>query len=99
MSNLPSPETGDAIVRATRDVFTTMLGLQVVPGEMRDEVPEAPSRDGIVAFVGIAWPWSGTGQLCCSARLACRMASAMFTTEYPAVNEDVLEALAEVTNM
>src|ERR1039458_530241 len=48
------------------------------------------------------WPpesWAGTGCVSCSPVLACRVCSHMLMTETTAVNEEVLDAVAELTNM
>jgi chemotaxis protein CheX len=93
-------EIGDAITKATGDVFSTMLGLQTTAGEACDEAESAASpHDGVMALVGIAGSWSGTGLVYCSQKLACHIAGAMLQTQYPAVNEEVLDAVAEVANM
>ena len=41
----------------------------------------------------------GAGRISCSAALACRLSGALLMSEYSAVNEDVLDAMAELTNM
>src|SRR5450631_2753618 len=80
-----------------------MLGTQLPTGEVTVEgtVEGATSAasDGVVSFIGIAGSWAGTGSLSCSAAMACRLCAAMLTTEAPSVNEDVLDAVAEITNM
>ena len=92
-----------SLIRSTSDVFSTMLGTELPAGEVTVEgtVEGAMSEpnDGVVSFIGIAGSWAGTGSLSCSAALACRVCAAMLMTEAPSVNEDVLDAVAEITNM
>ena len=80
-----------------------MLGTELPTGEVTGEgtVEEGASEpnDGVVSFIGIAGSWAGTGSLTCSAAMACRVCAAMLMTEAPSVNEEVLDAVAEITNM
>lgn len=90
----------DYIQSATRDVFQTMLDLEVHFGEPRvDTDSPAVSSQGILALVGFAGTWVGTGSISCSTELACLMCSRMLMVDHHAINEDVLDAVAEVTNM
>ena len=93
----------DAVVAAVRsstvEVFSTMLSLEVENEDARTELnPPGPS-DGIVAVIGLAGAWVGTGSLCCTTSMACRMSSSMLGMEYAEVNEDVLDAISEISNM
>jgi chemotaxis protein CheX len=92
-----------SLIRSTSDVFSTMLATELPDGEVTVEetVEGATSEpnDGVVSFIGIAGSWAGTGSLSCSAAMACRVCAAMLMTEAPSVNEDVLDAVAEITNM
>lgn len=84
---------------ATEEVFSLMLGLPVECGEPYQEQAEDQSFDGVVALVGLAGSWVGAGRLSCSAAFACRVSGALLAAEYAAIDEDVLDAMAEVTNM
>ena len=84
---------------ATQDVFSTMLGMEIKPGEAYVERNPSASTDGVVSLIGLAGSWSGTGSIACSAELACKICSQLLMAEFPAVNPEVLDALAEVTNM
>jgi chemotaxis protein CheX len=87
------------VSRAAKDVFGTMLGLEIEVGKCYEE--KSSPRDGqkVVALIGIAGQWIGTGVFGCTPEFACRIASLMLMTEYSAVNEDVLDAIAEMANM
>src|SRR5262249_45812137 len=54
---------------------------------------------GVVSPSGLAGSWTGTGSISCSPALACRICANMLMTEVAAVNEEVLDAVAELTNM
>lgn len=59
----------------------------------------APNDGGVIALVGFAGEWSGTGAVRCGARLACTISSQMLMAEYPSVNDEVLDVMGEVANM
>ena len=88
-----------AVKSATRDVFSTMLNLPLEVGGALEEASEPDSFDGVVALVGIGGSWTGSGRISCSPRFACRLAGALLTASYHAVNEDVLDAVGETANM
>jgi CheY-specific phosphatase CheX len=84
---------------ATRDVFATMLGMEVVSLPPHQEsYPSSPS-EGVVSLIGLAGAWMGTGAVSCSATLASKISSQMLMSETEAVNEEVLDVIAEITNM
>jgi chemotaxis protein CheX len=88
-----------SLIRSTGDVFSTMLGTELPCGEVAAEGNSGEPNDGVVSFIGIAGSWAGTGSISCSPVVACRVCAAMLMTEATAVNEDVLDAVAELTNM
>ncbi|HEX5227176.1 MAG TPA: chemotaxis protein CheX [Bryobacteraceae bacterium] len=92
-------DLAEAIRAATNDVFTTMLSLTVTAGEVFVEKEEAVPSSGVVSLIGLAGSWVGSGSLACSADCASKIASALLGTPYTAIDEDVLDAVAEVTNM
>src|ERR1035437_297909 len=89
----------ESITQAAGNVFSTMLGSELANGEFTVETSPAEPSDGVVSFIGIAGTWAGTGSISCSPALACRVCAAMLMTEASAVNEDVLDAVAELSNM
>jgi len=92
-------ELAEAIEAATAEVFGTMLNLECKPGKPFVETQEATPASGVVSLIGLAGSWIGTGSVSCSVPGACRMASALLSTEYSGISEDVLDAIAEITNM
>ena len=87
------------IRRATTEVFSTMLGVELGDPEVSIEAGQPEANDGVVSLIGLAGPWVGTGSVTCSPELACRVCSQMLMTEAAAVDEEVLDAVAELTNM
>jgi chemotaxis protein CheX len=88
-----------SLSQAVEAVFSTMLGACVVPGAITSENGAPDAHDGVLSFIGVAGNWAGTGSVSCSPVVACRICSQMLMTEATAVNEDVLDAVAELTNM
>ncbi len=85
---------------STQEVFSTMLSIELEPGEsFNKQSPAGSGCDGVLAFVGLAGQWVGTGSISVSSALACRISSQFLMADYKSVDEDVLDALAEVTNM
>jgi chemotaxis protein CheX len=89
----------ESLIRSAGDVFSTMLGGELTGGEVTVDAAAAEPNDGVVSFIGIAGSWAGTGSLTCSPSMACRICAALLMTEATSVNEDVLDAVAELTNM
>jgi chemotaxis protein CheX len=88
-----------AIRAATEEVFATMLGAAID----FDESAKGDPDSGMMALVGLTGGWSGAGTLLCSPALGNRASAAMFMSEEAgdpnAINDEVLDAVAELTNM
>jgi len=97
------PMNQDEIVKyicsATEGVFSTMLGTESTPGEPRLEGSVPGPTEGVVSLIGLAGEWAGTGSISCSAETACRLSGQFLMSEFDSVNEEVLDAIAELTNM
>ncbi len=89
----------DSMCAATANVFSTMMGQELPAGEVSLETGSAGPNDGVASFIGIAGIWAGTGNINCSPSQACRICSQMLMVEASAVDADVLDAVAELTNM
>lgn len=98
-NGITQEELVEAIHAATHEVFSTMLSLELTPGEVFVEKEEAAPASGVVSLIGLAGAWVGSGSVSCSAAFACKIASQFLMAEYPAINEDVLDSVAELTNM
>jgi chemotaxis protein CheX len=89
-----------AIVRdAAHSVFETMLGVTLKDCEPTREENTPLHSDGVVALVGLAGEWAGTGAFRCSAEMARKVSGLMLMQEFTAVDQDVLDAVGEITNM
>jgi chemotaxis protein CheX len=89
----------NSISKSTIEVFSTMLSLEVEVTESLVEKTLPEATDGLVSFIGVAGVWAGTGSLACSKVLGCLICSQMLMTESTSIDEDVLDAVAEMTNM
>jgi chemotaxis protein CheX len=89
----------DCIHDATLNVFTTMLGVEIRQGQVTVEGGSPDPNDGVVSLIGLAGSWTGAGSITCSPTLACRICSQLLMTESQSVTEEVLDAVAELTNM
>jgi chemotaxis protein CheX len=89
----------NSIGQSVTQVFTTMLGVEIETRAVSMETTSPEANDGVVSLIGIAGTWAGTGSIRCSPALACRICSQLLMTESTAVDEDVLDAVAELTNM
>ena len=88
-----------SVTESTLQVFTTMLGVDIVCNEAAVETAMPEANEGVVSFIGLAGSWAGTGSVSCSPLLACRICAQMLMCEATAVNEEVLDTVAELTNM
>ncbi len=91
------------VCSATQEVFSTMLGLEISAEEAYDEANSTGTVDGVVALIGLAGQWVGGGIIHCDAPLARKLYRHFLMAEAdPAgdgVNEEVLDAIAEIANM
>lgn len=87
-----------AIQEATSAVFSTMLNLEPLPGEPRQET-DPPPLNGVMALLGFTGQWVGTGMFYCQEKLACRLSSLMLMSEISDITTDVLDGVGELANM
>ena len=84
--------------RNCRQVFATMLDTTI--REVADDRPTVvDGEERIVSLIGFGGDHTGNCLIACSNRLACKLASTMLMQEYPAVNEEVMDAFGEISNM
>jgi chemotaxis protein CheX len=88
-----------SVVTAATEVCGVMLGLEIVAGKSYIEHSAPTESERVVALIGLAGSWMGSGMISCSSGLACRISSLLLMNEYDAVTEDVLDAMAEMANM
>jgi chemotaxis protein CheX len=89
----------EAVESATSLVLSTMMELQVEAGTAHIQTSSPSATDGVMAFVGLAGPWVGSGVVCCGAQVACKLSALLLMNEASEVNDDVLDAIGEVANM
>ncbi|WP_035957804.1 chemotaxis protein CheX [Bryobacter aggregatus] len=85
--------------QATSDVFQMMLGMEASAAEHFIEEPGKGLTMGVIGIIGLVGEWTGTAVVSCSSPLACKIANTLFMQEYSSVTDEVLDAVAEMTNM
>ena len=99
MSGLTEEFVVSQLCSATMDVCSTMLNVEVSPQTaFVQRTPEQP-HDGLEGLVGLAGKCVGTGAVCCSPHLACYLSSCFLATPITAIDDVVLDAMGELTNM
>jgi chemotaxis protein CheX len=91
-------EMAEMLFAATQEVFTSMLGSEI----QQVSAPEAQRStpfDGVLSLIGLAGALIGNGALVCSAETACDLSSKLLGAEFLRVDEEVLDAVGEITNM
>jgi chemotaxis protein CheX len=88
-----------ALSVSAQEVFSTMLGVDIGSFESYVEATTPDASGGVVALIGMAGSWTGTGTVSCSPQVACRICRHMLMSETDSINEEVLDAVAELTNM
>lgn len=83
----------------SKTVFETMLGMNIA--EMPAGAASNPAEGGrkVVALIGFGGSYVGNCMISCSQQLACKMASAMLMSEYPELNDEVIDTVGEIANM
>ncbi|HEU0138178.1 MAG: chemotaxis protein CheX [Bryobacteraceae bacterium] len=99
MRGLDHSKVVHAICDSTREVFSTMLGMEIEAGEFYFQQSVPGENEGVVSLIGLAGDWAGSGSISCSPEFARHISSALLMTEFASVDEEVLDAVAEVTNM
>ncbi len=103
MKTLDHRKVSDSIRNATREVFSMMMGMEIEAEPVYEETNTTGNVDGVVAMIGLAGQWVGGGILQCDAPLARKFYSSLLMAECPetkdGVNEEVLDAVAEIANM
>jgi chemotaxis protein CheX len=84
---------------ATHEVFSTMLGMSLEELDFLVESEPNSSQGGVLSLIGFTGRWMGTGSFLCTPSTACRIADALFLTEHSSVEDEVMDGIAEMTNM
>jgi CheY-specific phosphatase CheX len=89
------------VTEAVTEVFSTMLDMEVRFTGLASDSRAADT--GLISLVGITGEWGGSGVFCCSPALAriiwARMLGGDAGDGSPVIDEEVLDVVAEVTNM
>jgi chemotaxis protein CheX len=90
-----------SVVDSTTEVFLTMLGTDIRYTGVASGGPDP--KLGIISMVGITGRWGGSGVFCCTPALANLICARMLGTDIVSggvsVDEEVLDVVAEITNM
>jgi chemotaxis protein CheX len=92
-------QVADAVKRAATEVLSTMLSMDAQAKDVYTENLALGDAEGVVSFIGLTGEYAGTGGLQCKSDTARHMASKFLMSEFAAVNEEVLDAFGEFTNM
>ena len=84
---------------AVREVFGTMLGIDVIDHESRVEETSPGPGGGVMSLIGLAGRWAGTGSFECPAELAQKISGRLLMQDCSAIDDEVLDAIGELTNM
>ncbi len=88
-----------ALRGATDEVFSTMLGLEITPGEAYRQASKLEPANGVVALIGLTGKWVGTGSICCTGEFARKISGHLLMSEFGSIDQEVLDAIGEVANM
>ena len=97
-AHLQEKEMTRYIIDATREVFSTMVAMEVADCYPLVE-PVTQFHCSITGMIGMAGSYSGTLSIHCPAHLAMRITSNMLGMEVEEVGDDVNDALGEIANM
>ena len=96
---LDPPRIVASLSQATQEVFSTMLGMELVAQPPHRENGKLEPTNGVVTLIGLAGKWVGTGSICCAGETARKISGKLLMSEFSAVDQEVLDAMGEVTNM
>jgi chemotaxis protein CheX len=89
----------DMLFTAAQEVCTSMLSMEIARTETRSDLIPEPPFDGVLSVIGLTGPWTGNGYLRCAGKTACDLASRFLGIGPETVDDDVLDAVGEITNM
>ncbi|MCC7154312.1 MAG: chemotaxis protein CheX [Bryobacterales bacterium] len=98
-TEITSVQATEILRRATHDVFETMLGVTPEERAGRQENSPPDPAEGVLALIGIAGDWVGTGTISGSAGAARFLAGKFLMQEFAEVDEEVVDAIGELSNM
>ena len=98
VNKIPRDLVGEVLFSTAQEVFTSMLGTELTrQGDPDESIPQP--FDGVMSFVGLIGDWIGTGFFICDSAIASDVASRFLMTSFESINDEVLDAVGEVTNI
>lgn len=97
-ANLSEDEIAGYIIAATKEVFSTMVMMEL-EGSYPLREPVTRFHCSITGMVGLAGIYTGILSIHCPQPLALRITSNMLGMEVEEIGEDVDDALGEIANM
>ncbi len=96
--SLTEEQVAGYVIAATREVFSTMIMMEVVDDFPLKE-PVSRFKCSITGMVGFAGTYSGVISIHCPVSLALKITSNMLGVDCDEVNEDLNDAIGEIANM
>jgi len=96
--SLTEEQVSGYVIAATREVFSTMIMMDVVDDFPLKE-PVSRFKCSITGMVGFAGTYSGVISIHCPVSLALKITSNMLGVDCDEVNEDLNDAIGEIANM
>ena len=97
-TNLSEAELAQHVIDATKEVFSTMVMMNP-SGDYPLQEPVSDFKCNITGMVGFAGTYMGVISIHCPVGLAMKITSNMLGMECDEVNEDLNDAIGEITNM
>lgn len=97
-SKFTDEQVAGYVIDATREVFTTMVMMEVTDNYPLKE-PVTRFKCSITGMVGFAGTYSGVISIHCPVELAMKVTSNMLGIDCNEVNEDLNDAIGEIANM
>lgn len=97
-TNFSEEQIAGFVIDATREVFSTMVMMDVVDDFPLKE-PVSRFKCSITGMVGFAGIYSGVISIHCPVNLALKITSNMLGVDCDEVNEDLNDAIGEIANM
>ena len=97
-ANLTEDQVAGYVIDATKEVFSTMVMMDVVDDFPLKE-PVSRFKCSITGMVGFAGTYSGVISIHCPVVLAQKVTSNMLGIDCDEINEDLNDAIGEIANM
>jgi len=88
----------ETVIAATSEVFETMIMMDITPGEAQEDAKTVWPRN-VSGLMGLTGDFRGMLGIHCPANVALAITSALLGMDVEEIDEDVKDAIGEVTNM